>query len=108
MFLFFSFLGVSRHFGFGFGFELEYLVFLCYVRHPSRLWRYRALVAVVSAGQSLQHHVSKGVTFDDAWNACALQMFEMVRIHCIYSMITYFADGIRNVSLYALPFSLHC
>eukprot|EP00298_Acanthocystis_sp_HF-20_P001728 c12163_g1_i1.p1 GENE.c12163_g1_i1~~c12163_g1_i1.p1 ORF type:complete len:696 (-),score=300.82 c12163_g1_i1:9-2096(-) len=71
-----------------------------------KTWCYRTLLAVVGAGDALQAQLDNNVSFDEAWNRCALQMFEAVKIHCLYSMLTYFANELATVEDPAIKLAL--
>eukprot|EP00301_Raphidiophrys_heterophryoidea_P026218 c8999_g1_i1.p1 GENE.c8999_g1_i1~~c8999_g1_i1.p1 ORF type:complete len:699 (+),score=214.77 c8999_g1_i1:63-2159(+) len=61
------------------------------------LWRYRAMVAVVGATDAFNSHVERGMSRDDAWNACSLQNMDASKMHCLYSMLTYFVDSLNKI-----------
>lgn len=62
------------------------------------LYRFRALLDVAAAGDDLQRRVMEGMPFDEAWNACALQLVQATRSHCMLLMLSQFAQAAQNVA----------
>jgi len=62
----------------------------CDPTHLLALYKYRSLVAVASVGDELDKKFAAGVSFDEAWNDCALELVNAVRAHCLGFMLEMF------------------
>lgn len=69
-------------------FKLEYLL---------DLFHYRALVNVAMAGERFYGLLSQRLSFDEAFNKCAIEFVNVVRVHCFAFMLTNFVSEIRKV-----------
>lgn len=66
------------------------------IDHLLALFRYRALVAVVSAGEQLKELISQGIEYDDAWNSCSITLVNTAQSYCFYFMLTKFYIAINE------------
>jgi len=62
-----------------------------------RLFRYRALLSLVEVSNELDNRLSKGSKYDEAWNACAVELVNNVRAHCYSFILNNFISTIQNV-----------
>jgi len=58
--------------------------------------RYSALLTVLAAGNSFQNRLAECGKFEEAFNACALEMTTAVRAHCFAFMMTSFARVVKK------------
>ena len=52
-----------------------------------RLFRFRAVSAVVACGDELNSRIKRGMSYDAAWNATALNLTTTAKSHCFYFML---------------------
>jgi len=63
------------------------------------LFKYRALVTVVSAGEELQSKMNEGkLSTEECWNAMAIQLCEAVKNHCAAFMLQQFIQAVGGVN----------
>lgn len=60
------------------------------------IYRFRALVAIVSVGDEFNALKQSGLTFDEAWNECAVELVNAVRAHCLCFMLTTFYQQVQQ------------
>jgi acyl-CoA oxidase len=63
-----------------------------------RLFRGRALNAVVEVGDRLEALVKSGKSFDLAWNACAIDLVQASRAHCYFVMLNNFCEALVSMT----------
>lgn len=64
-----------------------------------KLFRGRALNAVVSTGDRLQHEERQpGTSADQAWNACAMDLVHASRAHCYLVMLANFVESLEKAT----------
>eukprot|EP01012_Entosiphon_sulcatum_P053751 TRINITY_DN7403_c0_g1_i1.p2 TRINITY_DN7403_c0_g1~~TRINITY_DN7403_c0_g1_i1.p2 ORF type:complete len:641 (+),score=126.22 TRINITY_DN7403_c0_g1_i1:2482-4404(+) len=51
------------------------------------LFKFRTLAGIVSVGAELERRVAAGLTQDQAWNACAVELCHVSRCHCFMFML---------------------
>ena len=52
-----------------------------------KLFRYRAVSAIVACGDELNNRLKRGMSYDAAWNATALNLTTTAKSHCYYFML---------------------
>jgi acyl-CoA oxidase len=52
-----------------------------------KLFRYRAVAAIVACGDELNSRIKRGMSYDAAWNASALNLTTTAKSHCFYFML---------------------
>eukprot|EP01096_Ripella_sp_DP13-Kostka_P008124 TRINITY_DN301_c0_g2_i3.p1 TRINITY_DN301_c0_g2~~TRINITY_DN301_c0_g2_i3.p1 ORF type:complete len:1349 (-),score=671.96 TRINITY_DN301_c0_g2_i3:116-4162(-) len=68
------------------------------IDHLHSLYRFRALSSVFSVGKELDRQIRSGVAVDEAWNNCAVELFQSVRAHCLLFLLSRFFESIEKVT----------
>lgn len=61
------------------------------------VYEYRALVALSTVGDEYHALRDSGVSFDDAWNECAVELVNAVRAHCLCFIMKKFYEQLEAV-----------
>uniref|UniRef100_A0A6S8AL55 acyl-CoA oxidase n=1 Tax=Aplanochytrium stocchinoi TaxID=215587 RepID=A0A6S8AL55_9STRA len=63
----------------------------------SSLFRNRALVFCVETADRLNSLIKDGLSYDDAWNSCAVDLVKCSRVHCYYVILQNFVSQINAI-----------
>jgi acyl-CoA oxidase len=61
------------------------------------LFRQRARSVTLTAAEMVMKLLSKGVSFDEAWNKSMVELLRAARAHCELALVIYFQQAITNV-----------
>ena len=61
------------------------------------IFEFRALVALTTVADEFDGLTKSGISFDEAWNECAVELVNAVRAHCLCFMLKTFYEQTSNV-----------